>query len=85
MVLPSLTITESEGLTGQWIMTFYSTTNEVRHVVSDAIAKVRHDDTRVFADQAAVFLFVAAGLWLMATFVLACLGAEIGQILAVSG
>jgi hypothetical protein len=66
-------------------MTFHSTTMEVGQAVFDAFTRVGRDDTRGSADRAAVFLFVAGGLLLTVAFFMAGFGAEIGQILAVSG
>jgi hypothetical protein len=67
-------------------MTLHSTTPKVGLAASDAFAKAGRE-MRFFADQAAVLLFVAAGLWLTAafTFSMTGLGADLGQILAAAG
>jgi type IV secretory pathway TrbD component len=68
---------------GSKIMTLYSKTAEVGLA---AFAKADRE-MRFFADQAAVLLFVAAGLWLTAafTFSMTGFGADLGQILAAAG
>jgi hypothetical protein len=72
-------------------MTFYSAVSGefANSIVSDAFAEVGRDtDTRVSVDETdliAVMLFTAIGLLLTAAFFTGGFGAEIGQILAVSG